>query len=77
MNSMLALQNFTTARKGGNILLTYVKSFFVLPSSEYETSGSDRKVDRNIYPDAVIRDRMRLIGPRVAQEWPIRTYSPL
>ena len=38
-----------------------LRAFFVRHSSEYETSDSDRKVNRNIYPDAVTRDRMRLI----------------
>ena len=42
------LLNFTTARKSCNILLTYLKAFFVRHSSEYETSGSDRKVNPNI-----------------------------
>ena len=35
-----------------------LKPFFVRQSSVYKTSDSDRKVNRNIYPDA--RDRMRL-----------------
>ena len=35
--------NFTTARKSGNILLTYLETFFILHSSEYETSDSNRK----------------------------------
>ena len=30
-----------------------LKAFFVRHSSEYKTSDSDRKVNRNIYPDAV------------------------
>ena len=60
VNSLLVLQNSTTARKSGNIILTYLKAFFVRHSSEYKTSDSDRKVNRNIYPDAVTRDRMRL-----------------
>ena len=34
-------------------------------------SDSDRKVDRNIYPDAVTRDRMRLIDPKSGQLEPI------
>ena len=29
-----------------------------------KTSDSDLKVNRNIYPDAVTFDRMRLIGPK-------------
>ena len=32
-----------------------LKAFFVRRSSEYKTSDSDRKVNRNIYPDAVTR----------------------
>ena len=34
-------------------------------------SDSDRKVNRNIYPDAVTRDRMRLIDPKSSQLEPI------
>ena len=41
-----------------------LKAFFVRHSSEYKTSDSDRKVNHNIYPDAVTRDRMRLIDPK-------------
>ena len=44
-----------------------LKAFFVRQSSEYKTSDSDRKVNRNIYPDAVTRDRMRLIDPKSGQ----------
>ena len=29
-----------------------------------KTSDSDLKVNRNIYPDAITCDRMRLIGPK-------------
>jgi len=40
VNSLLVLRNFTTARKSGNILLTYLKAFFfVRHSSEYENVG--------------------------------------
>ena len=52
VNSLLVLQNFTIARKSGNILLAYWKAFLVRHSSEYETSDKNRKVNRNIYPDA-------------------------
>ena len=41
-----------------------LKVFFVRHASEYKTLVSDRKVNRNIYPDAVTRDRMRLIDPQ-------------
>ena len=53
-----------------DILQSYFRQTLVL---EYETSDSYRMVNRNIYPDAVARDTMRLIGPKR----PIRTYSPL
>ena len=43
-----------------------LKALFVQHSSDYETSDSDRKGNRNIYPDAVKHDRIRLIDPRVA-----------
>ena len=36
-----------------------------------KTSDSDLKVNRNIYPDAVTCDRMRLIGPKSGQLGPI------
>ena len=42
-----------------------LKAFFVGHSSEHKTSDSDRKVNRNIYPDAVTLDRMRLIDPTI------------
>ena len=32
-----------------------------------KTSGSDLKVNRNMYPHAVTCDRMRLIGPKFDQ----------
>ena len=48
-----------------------LKAFFVRHSSEYKTSDSDRKVNRNIYPDAVTRDRMRLIDRKSGQLEPI------
>ena len=35
-----------------------------------KTSDSDLKVNRNIYPDAVTCDRMRLIGPKSGQLGP-------
>ena len=64
INNLLVLQSITTAQDSGNILFTYLKAFFVRHSSEYETSDSDLKVNRNIYPDAVTCDRMRLIDPK-------------
>ena len=36
-----------------------------------KTSDSGRKVNRNIYPDAVTLDRMRLIDPNSGQLGPI------
>ena len=48
-----------------------LKVFFVLHSSEYKTSDSDRKLNRNIYLDAIARDRMRLIDPKCGQLGPI------
>ena len=38
-----------------------------------KTSDSDLKVNRNIYPDAVRCDRVRLIGPKCDQLGPITT----
>ena len=48
-----------------------LKAYFVRHSSEYRTSDSDRKVNRNIYQDEVTRDRMRLIDPKSGQLGPI------
>ena len=48
-----------------------LKAFLFRHSSEYKTSDSDRKVNRNIFPDAVTRDRMRLIDPKSDQLGPI------
>ena len=42
-----------------------------------KTSDSDLKVNRNIYPDAVTCDRMRLIGAKYDQLEPIKIYSTL
>ena len=53
------------------ILFWHTESFFALHSSEYKASDSHRKVNRNIYPDAVTRDRMRLIDPKSGQLEPI------
>ena len=44
-----------------------LKAFLARHSSEYKTLDSDRKVNRNIYPDAVTRDRMRLIDSMSGQ----------
>ena len=41
-----------------------------------KTSDSDLKVNRNIYPDAVTWDRMRLIGPKSGQLEPLGNYPP-
>ena len=48
-----------------------LKAFFVRHSSEYKTSDSDQKVNRSIYPDAVTRDRMRLLDYKSGQLEPI------
>jgi len=70
-NSLLVLQNSTTARKSGNILLTYLKLFSSDTYQSMKTSDHDIKVNRHIYPDAVTCDRMRLIGPKSGQLGPI------
>ena len=49
-----------------------MKAFFVRHSSEYEASDSDRKANRNIYPDAVTCDRMQLIVPKSDQLGPFK-----
>ena len=51
-----------------------LKAFFVRHSPEYKTSDSDRKVNRDIYPDAVTLDRMRLVDPKSGQLGPIHRY---
>ena len=40
-----------------------------------QTSDSDLKVNRNLYPDAVTHDRKRLIGPKSGQLGPINHCS--
>ena len=65
---VLEIYNSTKKRQHYFVIL---KAFFVRPSSEYKTSDSDRKVNRNIYLDAVTRDRMRLIDPKSGQLEPI------
>ena len=59
MNKDKELYNSTRKRQH---YFDILKAFFVRHSSEYKTSDSDRKVNRNIYPDAVTRDRMHLLG---------------
>ena len=48
VKSLLVLQNFTIARKKREHSFSMLKAFFIRHSSEYETSDSDRKVNRNI-----------------------------
>ena len=48
-----------------------LKAFFVQHSSEYKSLDSDQKVNRNIYPDAITRDRMHLFDPKSGQLEPI------
>ena len=73
----LRLNNFKHRRKPYNstkkrqYYFDIQKAFFVRHSSEYKTSDSDRKVNRNVYPDAVTLDRMRLIDPKSGQLGPI------
>ena len=61
ISSLLVLQNFTTVRKSGIILSTYRKAFLIRHLSEYKTSDSDPKVNRNKYADTATRDSMSLI----------------
>ena len=71
---MLALRNFNTARKSGNIL--YILNAFSSDTHQsMKTSDSDLQVNRNIYPDAVTCNRMRLIGPKCDQLGPINIVS--
>ena len=73
----LRLNNFKHRRKPYNstkkrqYYFDMLKAFFVRHSSEYKTSDSDRKVNRNVYPDAGTLDRMRLIDPKSGQLGPI------
>ena len=48
------------------------KILFFRHLSEYKTSDSDRKLNRNIYPDAVTCDKMPLIDTKSGQLGPIR-----
>ena len=47
----MILQNFTPARKSGNIILTYWKLFSSDTHQSMKTSDNDLKVNRNIYPN--------------------------
>ena len=67
---MLVLQNFTTARKSGKIVLTYLKAFFIWHTSEYETSVGIYSLTK-IYADEVTCDTMYLVGPKSDQLGPI------
>ena len=51
-----------------------LKGLFVRHLSEHTASDSDRKFNRNIYPDAATRDRMRLIDPKSGQLGPVHHY---
>ena len=64
-------KGFDNSTKKRQHYFDILKAFFVRHSSEYKTSESDPKVNRNIYPDAVTRDRMRLIDPKSGQLEPI------
>ena len=47
----MILQKFTTARKSGNIILTYWKLFSSDTHQSMKTSDNDLKVNLNLYPD--------------------------
>ena len=71
---MINLCYFTTAQKAATFFRHAEELIFVRHSSEYKTSDSDRKVNRSIDPDAVTRDRMRLIDPKSDQLGPIHDW---
>ena len=48
-----------------------LKAFLSDTHQSMKTSDNDLKVNRNIYPDAVTSDRMRLIGAKCDQLGPI------
>ena len=50
---------------------SHTGSFLSDTHQSMKTSDSNLKVNRNIYPDAVTCDRMRLIGPKSGQLRPI------
>ena len=60
--------------KSGNNLLTYLKAFLSDTHQSMKMSGSDLKVNRNIYPDMIACDRMCLIGPKSGQLGPINHF---
>ena len=68
MNSELLLFNSTKKRQH---YFNILEAFFARHSSDYKTMDSVRKINRDIYPDAVTRDRMRLIDPKSGQLGPI------
>ena len=57
--------------KSGNILLTYITFFSSDTHQSMKTSDIGLKFNRDIYPDAVTCDRMRLICPKFDQLGPI------
>ena len=74
--NLTSTENQYNSTKSGNIILTYIlKAFFARHSSEYKTSDSDRKVNRNIYPDAVTRDRTSLIDTKSGQLGPMESIN--
>ena len=73
LNAEVRLYRYNSTKKRQHYF-DILKAFFVRHSSEYTTSDSDRKVNRNIYPDAVTRDRMRLIDPKSGQLEPIHAF---
>ena len=59
-NTVLS-NNYLSTKKRQYSFDTLRSLFFVRHSSDYKMSDSDRKGNRSIYPDAVTRDRMRLM----------------
>ena len=61
-----------TQHEKATTFFSYTKSLFSSDNHQsMKTSGSDLKVNRNIYLDAATCDRMRLIGPKCDQLGPI------
>ena len=69
---LLLLQNFSAARKSGNISYVLKAFFFVRNSSEYEMSDSHRKVIQNYIARC---GYTWLDESNWPQEWPINTLT--
>ena len=67
MSLVVSDRNLHNSKKKRKHHFDILKAVFVRHSSEYKTLDSDRKVNRNIHPNAATLDRMHLIDPKSGQ----------